>query len=365
MPDLFDYLVWRGDIPVSQVPIGPVDGLILSTLVYVHFDDVLSPDLSHPVTVGEAARVYLSLPEQRRGPVRCKTDLELLAAIQSAPRFAQLELAFYEDRFVPEEEMQFAAMAVLPGDGSAFLAFRGTDTTLVGWKEDFNMSFMDTVPAQRAALDYLKRFAAAFPGPLTLGGHSKGGNLAVFAASLAPLRVRDRIQAIYNNDAPGFTATVLDSPGYTELLTRIHSFVPQSSVVGMLLEHEEPYTVVKSRHIGPFQHDPYTWEILGGDFIRLEEVNEGSRIFDRTVKTWVANLSMADRNRFVDAVFDLLEAGDPESVKDLLHPRSLFAAVRALKDTDDRTRRLLAETLVHLIRAAAGTLKESSGTDRP
>jgi len=363
LPDLFDYLSWRGDIPMAQVPLSPVDGFILSTLVYVHFDHILSPDLSHPISVGQAVQTYLSLPEAERGPVRCKEDLKLLSAIRTAPRFADLKLAFYDDQFVPEKEMQFAAMAVLPGDGSAFLAFRGTDSTMIGWKEDFNMSFMDRVPAQQAALAYLDRFAAQFSGPLALGGHSKGGNLAVYAAAHCSPRIRDHIRSVYNFDGPGFSSSVLGRPGYQEILPRVQTFVPQSSVVGMLLEHEEAYVVVKSRHLGVFQHDPYTWSILGGDFIRLEEVTESSRSLDRTLKAWLSDLSPQERNAFVDAIFDLIASADIDSTDELRHPRNLLSTLAGLKDTDAKTRRMLLETLGRFVKAAANTLKEGSGPE--
>ena len=205
MSDLFDYLAWRGDIPMSQAPFNPVDGLILSILSYVHFDNLVPPDLRGPISLGKAAETYLALPEGRRGRVRCPSDRQLLAALARCRRFSPLGLAFAQDRFVPEEEMQFAAIAVLLEDGSAFLSFRGTDATLVGWKEDFSMSFLDAVPAQQAALDYVERFASLFPGSLRLGGHSKGGNLAVFAGALARIKVRDRILA---PASPGWCWTV-------------------------------------------------------------------------------------------------------------------------------------------------------------
>lgn len=346
---------------MTQVPLSPVDGFILSTLSYVHFDDLLSPDLSRPITVGDAARTYLACPEHARGPVRCKEDLKLLSAIQDAPRFANLKLVFYADQFEPAQEMQFSAMSLLLGDGTAFLAFRGTDSTMVGWKEDFNMSFMERVPAHQAALAYLDRFAASFPGPLVLGGHSKGGNLAVYAAAHCTPRVRDRIRSVYNFDAPGFSSSVLSRPGYQELLPRVQTFVPQSSVVGMLLEHEESYVVVKSRHLGIFQHDPYTWSILGGDFIRLEEVTEASRSLDRTIKTWLAGLTPGERNAFVDAVFNLIASAEIDSTDELRQPRNLLSTLVGLKDTDSKTRRMLAETLGRFLRAAADTLGNSTG----
>lgn len=359
MPGLFDYLAWRGDIPLSQVPFCPVDGLILSTLAYIHFDGLIRPGLDRPVSIGETARAYFALPDHKRGRTRCAADLDLLRVLARSPRFAPLELVCYADQLLPEQEMQFAALTVLLEDGSAFLAFRGTDSTLVGWKEDFNMSFLDTVPAQQAALDYTERFAAQFPGSLRLGGHSKGGNLAVYAAALCPSKVRDRVLSVYNNDGPGFTAFVRNSPGYQELLTRIACFVPQSSVVGMLLEHEESYTVIKSRQIGLLQHDPYSWGVLGGDFIRLEEVTAGSRIADRTVKAWLAGLTVQEREQFVDTVFELLSASGASSTADLAQPRSLYAALQALKDVDGDMRHLLVKTLSQLVRAASEAWQEN------
>ena len=177
-----------------------------------------------------------------------------------------------------------AALTVLLEDGSAFLAFRGTDGTLVGWKEDFNLSFLDVVPAQLEAADYVQTFAAGFSGPLRLGGHSKGGNLAVAGAALAGMKARDQIRSVWSFDGPGLNAYLLARPGYSELLTRIRSFVPKSSVVGLLLAHEEPYTVVDSDQEGLFQHDPYSWQVQGPGFVRLEEVDPGSRLIDRTLK---------------------------------------------------------------------------------
>ena len=196
MLDLFDYLAWRGDIPLSQVPFGPVDGLILSTLSYVRFQTLVpdSPGLSVPL--GQAAEAFLSLPEREaEDRVRCKQDPRLLKALLSAPRFASLPLTFYQDRLDPEREMQFSALTVLLDTGEALLVFRGTDNTLVGWKEDFNLSFLEVVPAQSAALDYTARLAAARPGPLLLAGHSKGGNLAVFSAALSAPELRDAADA--------------------------------------------------------------------------------------------------------------------------------------------------------------------------
>lgn len=352
MGNLFDYLLWRGDLSFEQVPFGAVDGLILSALSYVRFGELLSPRPDDPVPLGRAAEEFLALPAGRRGRCRCEEDFRLLRALADAPRFARLELCCYADRFVPEEETQFAALAVLLGDGCAYLAFRGTDGTLVGWKEDFNLSFLDVVPAQLEAAEYVRRFAAAFPGPLRLGGHSKGGNLAVAGAALSAMKVRDRIESVWSFDGPGLSSYLLARPGYQELLTRIRSFVPKSSVVGLLLAHEEPCTVVDSDQQGLFQHDLYSWQVLGPGFVGLEEVTAGSRLIDRTLKNWLSGLTPRQRETVADTLYDLLSSGEARTVKQALEPRNLANALHAALDADPGDLLTVASSLARLVGAA-------------
>ena len=152
---------------------------------------------------------------------------------------------------------------------------------------------------------------------------------------------------------------MLDSPGYQELLTRLHTFIPQSSVVGLLLEHDEPHTVVRSRQIGLLQHDPYSWEVEGGSFLQAEEITPGSRMADQAIKGWLAGLSPQERSQFVDSLFHLLSAGEASTTADLLQPRSLQAALRSLADDRDGTRRTLVEGLIQLARSAASVWREN------
>lgn len=354
--DILDYLSWRGDLSWARSPFCPVDALALSALAYVHLDGLIPSGPESSVPLGRAAERYLSLPAGRRGRCRCEQDLALLQALAKAPRFAGAELTCCASRFVPMEETQFAAIAVLLGDGSAYLAFRGTDATLVGWKEDFNMSFMDLVPAQMEAAEYVKDFAGGFPGLLRLGGHSKGGNLAAAGAALAPVKARDRVEAVYSFDGPGFNPYLLARPGYSELRTRIHSFVPQSSVVGLLLTHEEPHTVVKSNQEGLFQHDLYSWQIQGPDFVRLEEVDAGSRLIDRTLKEWLSTLTSQERETVVDTLYELLSTQDARMVREALDPANLAAALRAVKDVETKDLLTVASSLARLGRAALRAL---------
>ena len=359
MPDLFDFLAWRGDLTMEQVPLGPVDTLILTTVCYVGFDGFVPAGPEQRVTLKQAADGFLALPrEEQLLRVRSRTDIELVEELAKTTRFSDLHLSCYEERLEAENELQFSAVAISLGKQGTFLAYRGTDNSLVGWKEDFNMSFQDSVPAQWLARDYLERCAGWFQGPLILGGHSKGGNLAVFAASMCRPQIRARVKTVYNHDGPGFSELVMNQEGYRQLLSRIQTFVPESSVVGMLLEHQEPYIVVKSRYIGVFQHDPYSWEVLGHDFVRLEDVSEGSRVLDQTVKNWVAGLSAEERGRVVDTVYDMLQSTRADRVQELIQPKNLYNILRAIKNESEENRRYVASALGQLAKTAVQTIKE-------
>lgn len=354
--NLLDYLRWRGDLALAQSPFEAVDALVLSALSYVHFNGLVPAEPGEHVPLCQAARAYLALPPARRGRCRCERDLELLEVLAQSPRFSSMALARCVSRFVPKEETQFAALTVLPGDGSAFLAFRGTDGTLVGWKEDFNLSFLDVVPAQLEASEYIQAFAANFSGPLRLGGHSKGGNLAVAGAALCPAKIRDRIETVWSFDGPGFTPYLLARPGYQELRTRIQSFVPKSSVVGLLLTHEEPHTIVDSDQKGLFQHDLYSWQIQGPNFILLEDVDEGSQLIDRTLKNWLSGLSNEQRETVVDTLYEMLSSGDAKTVKEALDPKNLVNTLHAALDADPRDLFTAASALTGLAGAALRAL---------
>lgn len=350
MADLFDYLDWRGDLSFDAVGVTPADALIFSALSYIHYDGLVQQGFQNPVPMEVVADAFAALPD-KEDRVLLRQDAPLLMAAAATERFRKVRLVFYNSATIPEQESQFAAVAfLLPGD-TAVLAFRGTDATLVGWKEDFNMSFQDRIPAQEKALYYTQSFAQGFDRKLILCGHSKGGNLAVYAASRCPGEIQERITAVYNNDGPGFTASLMGDPGYRAMVPKIHSFVPQSSVVGMLMEHEEPYTVIKSRQVSILQHDLYSWEVMGCGFVPVPGVSSDSLLVNRTVKAWLAGRTAAERNAFVDAVFELLGTGDVDSAKEIMMPWNILNYLRTLNE-DDEMRRTIGRELMELVQLA-------------
>ncbi len=365
MANLFDYLKWRGDIPMGQVPINPVDNLILSALTYIHFQDLVPTGHEEPVTVGDACGAFTALPkEEQRRRVRTPNDIRLAEEIQDAPRFAQLRLSFHRDEFDIQTEIQFGAISILLEDGSAYLAFRGTDNTLVGWKEDFNMSFQEVIPGQRAAAQYLVEFCQHFDGKLMVGGHSKGGNLAVYAAAMAPKDIQERISVVYNNDGPGFFRSFLDGEGYRAICPKIQLVTPQSSVVGLFLEHDEPYTPIHSGDMGFFQHDPYNWSVHRGEFISVKEVTANSRIVDKALKGWLAGLSNEERAQYVDALYQILSVGDLRKVDEFFDPRNIFGALKSFATGDEATRAMLVRTTLKLARSAGQVIWEGDGEEK-
>ena len=350
MANIFDYLKWRGDLTFSQDPPNAVDALVFSGLSYIRFPLEME---ENPVSLKAASDAFFA-QEGYEACCRIQKDIELLDAASRTRRFGESRICMYRDLLIPEQDTQFAAMTFLMDDGSMFLAFRGTDNSLVGWKEDFNMTFQQTIPAQRLALQYAREVALEYLRPMRLGGHSKGGNLAVFAAARSSPSFQQQILEVYNHDGPGFTQYLMGDPGYVAMVPKIRTYIPQSSVIGMLLEHEEPYTVIRSKSIGLLQHDLYTWDVLGKEFIPVEEITEGSQFVDATIKTWFADMTNQERSQLVDVMFSLLGSGGAENIYDLLHPRNIKTYIRTLS-SDESLRRILSSEFSGLLEAARKT----------
>ena len=353
MANIFDYLKWRGDLTFTQDPPNAVDALIFSGLAYIRYGGNVELMPESPVSLRQAAEEFFQL-EDYESRSRVQRDLDLLHAAAATIRFGESELCMYRDQLVVEQETQFAAMTFLLDDGSMFLSFRGTDNSLVGWKEDFNMTFQQTIPAQRLALQYVRDVALEFNRPMRIGGHSKGGNLAVFSAARSSPMIQGQIIAVYNHDGPGFTKYLMGDPGYLAMVPKIKTYIPQSSVIGMLLEHEEPYTVIRSKSVGLLQHDLYTWDVLGKAFIPVEEITESSQFMDATIKTWFADMTNQERNQLVDVMFTLLGSGGVDSVHGLIQPKNIRTYIKTLS-SDEHLRRVLSTEFQGLLDAARRT----------
>ena len=347
LANIIDYVLWRGDLPVAQVPLGEVDALILSYLSYMPMDGIVpGEDGGEPVPLRDAALAMLGRSERENSPLAysVKDDRKLLAALAQSVRFGTMRLCAFVNRVDGEAEEQFSAVTFLPEAGPALIAYRGTDNTVVGWQEDFNMCFESEVPAQRDAAAYAEHMAQVLNGGIILGGHSKGGNLAAYAELFVSGETHRCIRAVYNFDGPGFNEEIVGSAAFAQRKRCVQTFVPQSSIVGVLMENDEVMTVVRSDGVGIFQHNPYTWQVMGGSFIPLPERTDSSRFADETVRHWLASLSPDVRRRAIDGIFEVLGASDGRNVADLFEPRKAMGVLRAAGSMDEATRRAVEET---------------------
>ena len=284
MANLLDYLDWRGDLTLEQAPFNEVDNLILAELSFVDFKGIVPPPgEGDSVPLHQAAEAFFdTIPAGETidmGVLVPAAIPDMLRKMAASRRFRDMKLNCFVSWLDTEKAEQFAALTIETGDGLLYLSFRGTDDTLAGWKEDFLLACLPEIPAQKMAVQYVRDVARQYPRKrLRLGGHSKGGNLAVYAGGYAPGSVQKRIHAIWSNDGPGFHDDLLDLPEHQRVADRIVSIVPKSSVVGMLLEHEEDYTVVDSSQQGLMQHDGFSWEVLGDHFVKLRSVTKWSPI---------------------------------------------------------------------------------------
>ncbi len=339
MPNVFDYLEWRGDLSFADSPVNEVDSLIFCLLSYVDLDGIVPADPKKGrITVRAAAAEYFfthdTTPVRPLGLIVPADTLTLFRRMAKYPRFRDLELTGYVSEISEEREMQFSALTLrLPGE-RLFAAFRGTDDTIVGWREDFNLSHMDEVPSQRMAAEYLNRLDMTPDTALYVGGHSKGGYLAVWGAAHADEGVRRRLVAVYSHDGPGFSEGTVQSEAYRALSDRIKVYLPDDSLVGLLLEHDQGYTIIKSNRRGLFQHDGLSWEVLGGRFLRADVLSPRGVHNDTVVRDHISSMTREERRELVEILFRLLEATGAKTLSELHESpgKTVLAMIKAYRE---------------------------------
>lgn len=315
MPNIMNHAMDVGHLSLEERPFDELDALVLSQLVYLPLKGFMGREDTCTI---EQAWEYIcehAVPD----PLDAfqKKRYQLFEVCAELPRYAYWNVCDYVDEIDQEREMQFCACAYDLHNGCRCLAFRGTDMSLVGWKEDFNLSFT-TVPSQHEAAEYAQRVSMDHGDVLYFCGHSKGGNLAVYAAAATDASTRERIRRVYSFDAPGVDEGTLNSPGYALVSERIDSYLPQSSIVGMLLNYHPVYTVVRANTIGVLQHDTMTWQVRDGAFVELEGVDHTAKITDETIHAWLAGIEPEERRQLVDTLYDVVEASRAQLVTELV-----------------------------------------------
>ncbi len=350
MGTILDYLKEYGDYSLEEKPFSDVDSLVLCQFVYLKFDGLVpGPGEEHgAVTVQELAAHpdydHLYGDERYR-----KYNTALFQKIYKSRRFGTMKLWNYVNLIEPEQETQFSAVVFGLSEELSYVGFRGTDESIVGWKEDLNLAFSEPVPGQRLSVSYLEQAAQTIQSGLYVGGHSKGGNLAVYASMNCSAGVRERIDRIYDHDGPGFRPEVRQKSAYEEIAGRIYKTVPRSSCVGMLLYTEENYKVVESKTIGLAQHNPYTLLIRDDNFKIVEEIRAGRKFMDQALNEWILSLDQEQMHTFVDTLYRVVQASETDNLIDFTANwlKSIHKIGTALKEVDRDT----ADVIVQIMRA--------------
>jgi hypothetical protein len=363
MANLFDYISWRGDLEFDQLPFNPVDNVVFSQLSYLPMEGTVPGPNEHSyVTIEDLAAKYAE--KQQDNPSGLTNDItvneaiSVINAIGSAPRYKNCKLFAFTNNIDLDQEKQFAAYCVIIGkkylSRKMLVVYRGTDMTLIGWKESLNMSFITSIPSQKEAVSYLEKTSRRFSYPLIIAGHSKGGNLAIYASAFCSNHIRKRIAAIYSNDAPGFHKQVIQSAGYQAICPLIHSFIPQSSLIGMLFEHGETPMVIKSTANGPMQHSLCTWEVTYNNMVDAGELTEQSRFIDRIICEWINQIDEGQRQQFIHAIYKILVSCDADSLVDLTDDWKNTASgiINAIINMDKPTKKLMGKIIGDLFKTA-------------
>lgn len=314
--NVFDYLEWRGDLTFQQSIFNEIDALILSIFAYLDFSFMEKDEI---LFFKDVIKYINQMPDELKynGPsIIMHSVVELAHRAALSTRFGDIGVFNFINIIDEEKEIQFAAVTFLLSDGTAFLSFRGTDNTLIGWKEDFNMCFIDGIPSQIEAAKYSIETARKINMPLRLGGHSKGGNLSIWASTHLSLEYKKDILSIYSNDGPGFSKEFLKSDMYLSVRDKILSFVPEASIVGVLMEHDE-YTTICSSNPSVLQHDPFSWLVIGTHFVYDDIRSLSSRQFERIINSWIRAMSMKEREELIESVYDIFSSSNAKTLDDL------------------------------------------------
>ena len=346
-------------------PLCAIDSLVFSWLAYAHLgEDQVNACLPEGIALHEMLRAeeFDNMFGSTWDP---EGSRDLLFAVCASPRLRDARLTLFRFKTARSAEEQFAAMTFILPDGSSYVAFRGTDSTIVGWKEDFNMTFLNPVPAQEEARAYLEYVASVTAGPLYVGGHSKGGNLAVYAVATCNKSCRERVVRVFSHDGPGFHREFCASDAYRNILPIMVKTVPKSSMIGAVLS-EGPDChpiIVESGGFSLFQHNPFLWEVdvESATFVEADGFTASSRYFDSTLDAWMDKYSLAERARFVDALFDVIRVTGAKRFSDIMVDRktNVPLMLEAVEGLDPDLQQFIRDVLRSFARTA--TVEQAAG----
>ena len=348
MGNIMDYISWRGDLTFAQSPFNEVDNLILACFSYVNLDRIPAVTRQKGIELKKLVKEFKKLhtiKELEADKSFIRLAPFMMFEMSESVRFGNCVIRNYVNEIVTEAEQQFSAVEIVLDDGTSYISFRGTDDTIIGWKEDFNLS-TGVVPAQERAVEYMQRISDKASGMLRVGGHSKGGNLAIYGSVMCK-SVHDKILEIYSNDGPGFSKEFQESPETAEMMPKIIRIIPEYYIIGTLLEHEKQPIIVASTSRGLLQHDGFSWEVQGPGLVRRDSLNKTALRFIEILHKWIDGMDMEQKRLLIEDLFATLQASGYENLSEVQSGgiKSLAAMVKRLDKFAPESRGMMQELL--------------------
>lgn len=348
MGNIMDYISWRGDLSFEQSQFNEVDNLILACFSYVNLDGIPAVTKQKGIGLKKLTEEFMKLHtmkelEADKSFIRLAPFMMMKMA--KSVRFGKCVVRNYVNDIVTEAEQQFAAMEIVLEDGTSYVSFRGTDDTIIGWKEDFNLS-TGVVPAQKRAIEYLQKISEHTDGMLRVGGHSKGGNLAIYGSVMCK-SAHEKILEIYSNDGPGFSREFQELPEMKEMMPKIIRIIPEYSIIGTLLEHEKEPVIVASSSKGLLQHDGFSWEVQGPALVRRDSLNKTALRFIEILHKWIDGMDTEQKRLLIEDLFATLQASGYENLSEVQSGglKSLAAMVKRVEKFAPESRGMMQELL--------------------
>lgn len=348
MGNIMDYISWRGDLSFEQSQFNEVDNLILACFSYVNLDGILAVTKQKGIGLKKLTKEFMKLHTMKELEAD-KSFIRLapfmMMEMAKSVRFGKCVVRNYVNDIVTEAEQQFAAMEIVLEDGTSYVSFRGTDDTIIGWKEDFNLS-TGVVPAQKRAIEYLQKISEHTDGMLRVGGHSKGGNLAIYGSVMCK-SAHEKILEIYSNDGPGFSREFQELPETKEMMPKIIRIIPEYSIIGTLLEHEKEPVIVASSSKGLLQHDGFSWEVQGPALVRRDSLNKTALRFIEILHKWIDGMDTEQKRLLIEDLFATLQASGYENLSEVQSGglKSLAAMVKRVEKFAPESRGMMQELL--------------------
>ena len=363
MGNIMDYISWRGDLTFAQSPFNEVDNLILACFSYVNLDRIPAVTRQKGIELKKLVKEFKKLhtiKELEADKSFIRLAPFMMFEMAESVRFGNCVIRNYVNEIVTEAEQQFSAVEIVLDDGTSYISFRGTDDTIIGWKEDFNLS-TGVVPAQERAVEYMQRISDKASGMLRVGGHSKGGNLAIYGSVMCK-SVHDKILEIYSNDGPGFSKEFQESPETAEMMPKIIRIIPEYSIIGTLLEHEKKPIIVASTSRGLLQHDGFSWEVQGPGLVRRDSLNKMALRFIEILHKWIDGMDMEQKRLLIEDLFATLQASGYENLSEVQSGglKSLAAMVKRLDKFAPESRGMMQELLTAICGGWLEQLQENT-----